>query len=282
MQTEIRLSTLFLSAVAVLVMPQQAQAQSDDLTRAVVFTGEVAYRIDDTVQVRNPDGSMTSFDASAFGPTGPATGDPVSITYTYAANDPAFSNAACGGRYALTTVAAAGGCSVGTTVRIDGGATLLGGLGFGSTGGDNPPFISGMFLRVDPVTGATSIDLPTGEYRLGYAAVPNYQYDSASRTLTGVGDPCVSAFSCYEDVLTGTLDRFSLPLAITGDYGKIRPGFDVGYRAGTAGFLDVLGSFSFSGGSSGGGSTPVPEPGSSLLFALGLGALVARRKRKIA
>ena len=113
-----------------------------------------------------------------------------------------------------------------------------------------------------------------------WVGVNPYYYDSATGTLSGpTNNICIDVFNCPIGTITGTATSMVFgAIPIVGDFGKVRPGYGVGYLAGSAGTFSLTGGFT--GNTSGGGNpTPVPEPGLVGLFAFGAAGLVWRRRR---
>lgn len=256
------------SALAAIIEPATAFNPAQ-----LTFTGKVAYQIDDSVVLRNPDGSTVTVDSSAFSERSLAEGRSVSIQFSFNRSDPSFSNPSCGGQFELATPQTSGPCNVVTTARILGGGPLQG-PSFSGALLNIPPSVSGLFLNLDPATNALSVEVPSGSYQLGFISLPNYQYSSFTELVSGPTFPCVNAFDCPDDIGFGTLDRFRVPLTVTGDLDRSQGGAEVGYNAGSAGFLDLIGGFTFDLSPT---PTPVPAPGMLLIFAGGVVAVGARR-----
>lgn len=265
--------TMATALVAAAAISTPAMAQTASLT----FTGTVSYVTGDTIDVRNPDGSTTSFDAADLPAYRFPAGSELAVTYSFDLGASAFSDSACGGRVQLT---ATGGGACDVLARVQ---TPFGQASYGGAGGDSPNFIRGLFVDYDAATGEVSAALPNSGYSVGYLGVNPYFYDSGTGTLSGpTGETCVDAFNCPQGTGIGTLTNMEFAIPIAGDFGDVRPGYDVGYNAGVAGFLRLVGGFlSNGGGTSGGGATPVPEPGMLLLFGAGAGAVFARRRKAL-
>ena len=248
--------------------PASAQQYVD-----LVFTGTVTYDTEDPIAVRNPDGSTTAIDPASIPEYLFPEGSELTITYSFDANSQAFQNPACGGKGTLSAGGAADftECSVHTRVTTPFGAT-----GFGGVGGDSSPFIRGLGVEQDPETGAFSVSAPTDSYSFGFVGVNPYFWDSATQTLSGpTGERCFDAFNCYGGIGMGTTSAISFLIPIAGDFGLVQPGYDVGYLAGNAQTLSIVGGFSPIGG------TPVPAPGMLLIFGAAAGGLAARRRLRV-
>ena len=248
------------------------------------FTGKVEYVRGDNISLSNPDGSTTTLSSATLPDYLIAPGTEVSTTFRFDSNAPAFTNSACGGRVSLNLAGPGlGSCSVAATV-----STPFGNAGLGGTGGDAAGSIIGLDVLRNPATGALAVDIPSGTYSFKYVGVNPYYYDSSTGTLSGpTANRCVNAFDCPNGSGSGSGDRLSFAIPIAGDFGKVRPGFNVGYDAGSAGLFSIIGGFFFGGasggGSSSGGPVAVPEPGMALLFgAASLRLARARRRRRAA
>lgn len=268
-----RIHSVVVAAASALAVATPAVAQTTGWVD-YTFNGTVAItRADETV-VRNPDGSTVTFASEDIPAYRYSAGDRLSTTFRVDLNSATLSNPDCGGRFTLTTTG--GACTVYAQV-----STPFGNLSYGGATSDSPPLITGIDLVADPATGGWRLDLPTGTYSMRWVGVNPYYYDSATGTLSGpTGNICVDVFNCPTGVITGTATSMvfgSIPIA--GDFGKVRPGYNVGYLAGSAGTFALTGGFAGSTGGGGGDPTPVPEPGLVGLFALGAAGLVWRRRR---
>jgi hypothetical protein len=278
----VRTLSAFATLAIGLCLPGMAAAQTANYVD-LLFTGKVDYVRGDNISLRNPDGSTTTLSSAALPDYLIAPGTEVSTTFRFDANDPAFGNSACGGRVSLNLEGSGGACSVATTVQ-----TPFGNAGLGGLGGDAPGSIAGLDVLRNPATGALSVDLPSGSYSFKYVGVNPYYYDSSTGTLSGpTSNRCVNTFNCPAGTGSGSADQLSFAIPVAGDFGKVQPGFNVGYDAGSAGLFSIIGGFFFGGasggGSSSGGPVPVPEPSMLLLFGGASLALThARRPRKAA
>ncbi len=234
------------------------------------YSGVVRYEIDDKVALRNPDGSTTVFDRDAF-ETPIVPGRTVSLNYIFDGNDPVFSNPSCGNGGRVTGGGAASGpCSLSVRPQVTG---ALGGPVQGGVGGGDAPFLAGVGISKDPVTGAFSLSTPS-EYQIGFFDLPKYQYDSSSRSILGLERTCFDFQICPNDIATATDGRIRFDLLAHGDFNNSVVPFSEGYRAGRVGFLNILGGFSFS------ERDPTPVPAPSMLLLFGLGALTVFNRRR--
>ena len=263
-----------------LSLPSRAAAQTENFVD-LQFTGKVDYVRGNNISVRNPDGSTTTLNSATLPDYLIAPGTEVSTTFRFDANAPAFTDSACGGRVSLNLAGpGGGGCTVAASVT-----TPFGNAGLGGTGGDAPGSIAGLDVIRDPATGALSVDIPSGIYSFRYVGVNPYYYDSSTGTVSGpTVNRCVNAFDCPTGSGSGSASQLSFAIPIAGDFGKVRPGFDVGYDAGSAGLFSIIGSFFFGGasggGSSSGGPVSVPEPSMLILFGGASLALARVRRRR--
>lgn len=264
---------------ASLTVPALAHAQAANFVD-LRFTGRVEYVRGDNISLSNPDGSTTTLSSASLPNYLIPPGTEASTTFRFDANDPAFADSACRGRVSLTLQGAGGGCSVAATVQ-----TPFGNAGLGGTGGDAQGSIVGLFVQRDPATGALSVDIPSGSYNFKYVGVNPYYYDSSTRTISSpTSNRCVDNFNCPAGTGSGSATALSFNIPVAGDFGKVRPGFDVGYDAGSAGLFSIIGGFFFGGasggGSSSGGPVSVPEPSMLLLFGGASLALTRTRRRR--
>lgn len=269
-----RLSAISAAALALTSFAAPALAQVDSDFVTFTFTGTVAKSVDDSITLRNPDNSTTTLTGDQIPGYRYDVGDKMVTTFTFAANQPAFADSRCGGRYTLGFANQnPGSCFVELSKVV----TPFGQVGLGGSGGDAWQSITGLELYRNEATGAYSVDMPTGSYSMRYVGVNPYYYDSATGELKPPNNNiCVNTFNCPDGVITGTATGWTTNVAVAGDFGKVQPGYNVGYLAGNFGGFSVSGLFDF-----GGGSDPVdvPEPSSLLLFS-GAAALIARRQRR--
>jgi hypothetical protein len=242
----------------------------------LTFTGTVTQSLNDAITVRNPDGSTVNFAGDQIPDYRYRVGDALTTTFRFDASQPSFANPACSGGVALTFApdsAGPGSCRA-EVAQI---TTPFGQAGFGGTGGDAPTFLNGLRVLRDADTGRFSVAAPNGSYNFGYLGVNPLQYDSRTQMLSGpTSFPCVNTFDCLGSIANGTLTSMFFPVDIAGDFGRVRPGFNVGYLAGRAGGVTVTGGFSFSGQD----PVDVPEPGMLGLFGIGVAAIALRRRRR--
>lgn len=276
-----RIFAAFAGLAIGLLPPALVSAQTANYVD-LVFKGKVEYVRGDNISLRNPDGSTTTLSSATLPDYLIAPGTEVSTTFRFDSNAPAFTNSACGGRVSLNLEGAGGlgSCTVAATVK-----TPFGNAGLGGTGGDAVGSIIGLDVLRNPTTGALAVDTPSGSYSFKYVGVNPYYYDSSTGTLRGpTANTCVNTFDCPAGSGVGNASQLSFAIPIAGDFGKVRPGFNVGYDAGSAGLFSIIGGFFF-GGTSGGGSssgdpTAVPEPGMIMLFGGASLALARARRRR--
>ncbi len=261
------------ATLAVLVLavttPALAQApQSRPLT--VTFSGVVTSDVSDSISIRQPDGSFTPY-RGAVPEYAYRRGDAVSISFTtnvptstYYANNPQVPRASDGIYRFVVSSPFGNGNGFGVTRNFDvSGPLAPSGFGYG---------ISGITLVYDSNTESYSIEFPRGSYGVGPLTGPAYRYDAGTGSLITTPDNCFFA-GCEGDA------------NLIGDATSVRINSPVGSATepGRAGFFDLL----FNGSwnlpvNTGGGPTPVPEPGSMLLFAAGTAWLVQRARKKTA
>ena len=278
-----------LGSVALATSATPALADTPDGYVDLTFTGTVTRSIDETINVRNPDGSTVTLSGDNVPAYVYRVGDSMSTTIRFATNDwhgnSMLDNPACGGNFSLAFGTGGGGtgCSLeAVTIETPFGYAQLGGIG-----GDSRSSITGLNLSLKD--GQWDLSAPDGSYSFQYVGVNPIYYDSATGTLSGADyNPCVNAYNCMAGIIQGTLNTLSFFVPIAGDYGKTTQ--LVGYDAGSAGKVLVTGSYSFSssggqtssGGGSSGGPTEVPEPSMLALFGVGAAAVMLRRRRRIA
>ena len=275
----VRILAAFAGLAFSLSLPVTASAQTANYVD-LVFKGKVDYVRGDNISLRNPDGSTTTLSSASLPDYLIAPGTEVSTSFRFDSNDPAFGNSACGGRVSLNFQGVGGACSVATTVQ-----TPFGNAGFGGTGGDAQGSIVGLFVQRDPATGALAVDIPNGAYNFQYVGVNPYYYDSSTGTVSGpTSNRCVNTFNCPAGIGSGSTDQLYFTIPVAGDFGKVQPGSNVGYDAGSAGLFSIIGGFFFGGasggGSSSGGPVSVPEPSMLLLFGGASLALTRARRRR--
>lgn len=272
-------NSLLAIAAASIVLSSSASAQDTSNIIEFDFSGVVEYVQDDEITLRGrsasgsfPGSPSVTIPASEIPEYLYEAGSTIHLSYRVNAPSELINNPACGGRFRLNgSQASVSNCELHTTLE-----SPFGRMSYGDYSHDQ---ISGLFLEIDPVTGALSLDIPDGEYEMRWLAVHPYSYDSTAQKLTGVQDrPCVSDFFCYDGKVFGTIDSVRIPIKASGDYGDVQPGYNVGYFAGYVRDLVIRGAYSFGGS---GGATQVPEPATLPTIALGLLALGYIRKRKL-
>jgi hypothetical protein len=275
-QAIIRIAAFGLSALAITAtIAAPANAQTAPAFVDFTFSGTVIRSANNTILARNPDGSTTTLSGTQIPEYRYNPGDQLTTTFRFQTDQPAFSNASCGGRFNLGTAGQNAGNAC--AVELSSVNTPFGRVGFGGLGGDAFGSVGGLDLVRD-ASGNYSIDMPTGTYTMRYVGVNPYYYDSATGQLLPPNtNVCVDAFSCPTGVITGNATGWTADIPIAGDFGLVRPGLNVGYNAGSAGTFSLGGLFSF--GNSSGGPVDVPEPASLLFFGAGAAALAARRRR---
>jgi hypothetical protein len=269
---------LFLSAAALYASIGSSAIASAQTSPGFVdftFAGTVTRAANDTIIARNPDGSTTTLSGSQIPEYRYNVGDQLTTTFRFLTDQPAFSNASCGGRFTLGFAAQNAGRAC--NVELASVNTPFGRVGLGGSGGDANPNITGLDLIRD-AAGAYSIDMPTGTYSMRYVGVNPYYFDSdTGQLLAPNNNICVDAFNCPTGEIIGTPTGWTTNIPIAGDFGQVRPGLAVGYNAGSAGTFSVAGLFGFG---SLGTPTDVPEPSGLLLFGGAVAALAVRRKRR--
>lgn len=269
-----------IKSAAMLVMASlgsvaHAQNNFEDSYVDLTFKGTVEYVRGDNISLRNPGGSITTIAAANIPDYRFLAGSEQTVTFRFDSAAPAFSDPACGGRVSLrNSFGSPRECEVNTQV-----ISPFGNAGYGGQGGDDPGAIVGLDVVVDPQTGELRPDMPSGSYSFKNIAITPFSYDSASGTLPGLAPAgCINVFNCPDGVGRGTATSMSFELPAAGDYGKVQPGYNVGYYAGLVEILNLIGSFSVSPSNS--NPVSVPEPDIPLLFGAGvLGLMIARRKR---
>lgn len=276
-----------LGAVALATSATPALAETPEGFVDLTFTGTVTRSIDETINVRNPDGSTVTLSGDNVPAYVYRVGDSLSTTIRFSTTDwngnSMLDNAACGGNFSLAFATGGGGngCKL-EAVTI---GTPFGYAQMGGTGGDSFSSINGLNLSLKD--GQWDLSAPDGSYNFRHVGVNPVYYDSATGTMSGpTNNPCVNTYNCVAGIVEGTLNTLSFFIPIAGDYGKKTQG--VGYDAGSAGKLVITGNYSFSssggqssgGGSSSGGATDVPEPSMLALFGVGAAAVMLRRRRR--
>jgi PEP-CTERM motif len=270
--------TALAATILLAAMPLSAQSAPQARTIPVQFTGVVTNEISDTIKIRQPDGSLTTF-------TGPIPdypyqkGDTVTISFNTQLPTKAYYDAYAGqqsadGIYKIrvqgrnsSTVPFFGGVR---DVDISGPAQLSGQDGFG---------IRDFFLVFDSNADTYSLDFPTGEWTLGPVDFPTYSLDGASGQLTPRNSSCFGV-QC-ESTGTGFRGNSSsasvnfIPIVKDPGLGEFVGGF---FNLSFAGAWNLP---TFGNGSGGGDPVDVPEPASVLFFGAGAGLLGWRRRRAL-
>jgi hypothetical protein len=277
-----------IAGVVLAMAPARLQAQSAPISRTVqvTFTGVVSSTAADTLLVRQPDGSFTSF-AGALPELPYLRGDPVTISFNATLPTRAYYDS---GVY-QGQIAADGIYRISVANPFYSGGTTAGGIGT-STSADvsgpiNPalnfgqPTNTRMTIVYDYNTDTYSIE-GGGNFASGAYAGPGYIYDAA----TGSYLPCSGGVACNTSASQNPV-LSSIAAGAGNSATSIQSGnflvrsTDLFSGTGT-GFFSWLftGSWNLP---QFGGATAVPEPGMLGLFGGGLAVLVwRRRKRKAA
>ncbi len=267
----------FMSAIFTCGTAQASNFGGEGTVVSFDFTGTVQYRIADQVTVTNPDGStitvprdtLTPLDAYDGVPSLLQPGAEVNLNFISFAN--AINDPACGGRLRIGTT---GACAAPTITSAPALNQFRPQTSTSTSSGGEGPIaagLDGLYIVRDPDSGEYQLELPNGEYIFGNASVPDYQYDSFTQMLTGSMVPCIVASPCNDlETGIGTANLLSFPLGIIGDFDSSIGPNGAGYDAGSAGFLDIIGSFSLPVNS----PTQVPAPSGMLIFALGILAIL--------
>lgn len=230
----------------------------------VTFTGTVTNDVSDTIMIRQPNGTSTPYQ----GPV-PAydyrRGDQVTISFltdvptsAYYAANPSVPRAA-DGIYRFNVRSAQGGnFGFGVTREFDVSGPVAPANSFG---------LGGITLVYDTNDESYSLEFPNGTWAAGDLEAPGYRYDAGTGALLSSRTSCFDV-NCARLNGSATGATLSVPIA-------------------SSSTPDRLGSFLlFLSGSwnlpvrDPGQPTPVPEPGSMLLFAGGAAWLVRRAKRR--
>lgn len=278
-------------AASLLVSAGTAQAQvfavAPGINRVrLTFTGVVTNDVTDTIMIRQPlSGGLVPY-------TGPKPDYPYkkgdALTISFTADVPNRNYGGPAGQYNGQT-------AVGGIYKFDLRPSFNGGAsGFGAVDGVNVsagpirgstnasgPFMAGLSLIYDANADSYSLDIAQNGWAVGNYQAPFYQYDQATNSLSVRGG-CATVLQ---------LDCSLNSRSFTGDATSANYG---GPNIGDAGIpivipntdttIGYLSSLLFSGswnlpikGSS--GSTDVPEPGLTLLFASGVAAMIRRRRK---
>lgn len=272
-------------AIALLASaPMTAQAQTAPISRTVqvTFTGVVSSTAADTMLVRQPDGSMTTFQGS-LPPLPYAQGDPVTLSFNATLPTKAFYDSgayrgqvAADGIYRITLA----------DPYYTGGGTIFNGIGNSTaadiTGPINPtmnfgqPTNTRMTIVYDYNNDSYSIE-GGGNFFSGAYTSPGYIYDAATKSYLA----CSNEMTCKG---TPDLDPIQTTLFASGantiQSGNIR----VTSNDPTSGTGTGIFSWLFSGSwnlpqFNPGGVVQVPEPGMLGMFGMASLALVWRRRR---
>jgi PEP-CTERM motif len=283
-----------ISCVLVAMSTTQALAQTAPVSRTipVIFSGVVTNDVTNEIKIRQPDGSFAPFAGPV--PDYPyKVGDEVKISFNAVVPTQAFY--APGGPY-RGQVAADG------LYRINVGGQTGSGSGFfpgpGGVGAITSPNVSGpitpnantlatsvrMTIVYDSNADSYSLEFPNGSWSMFNLNGPSYTYDQTSGALaaTSVACPGGVTFGCNENNPGGFAFNGTETTAVARNIPIFTP-----VTPTPTSFIAGLFNLNFGGkwnlptfGS--GGATQVPEPGMMLLFAGGVGALVARRRKKAA
>ncbi len=251
-------------AVALLAVPAFAQLPASR-TFDVKFTGVVTNDVSDTIMIRQPDGSSARYQ-------GPVpqyeyrTGDQVTIGFTTTVPTSAYYNAAntpvpADGLYRIAVNGPIGNPNAfGVARNFDVSGSLRPAPDFG---------VGGITIVYDLLADTYSLEFPTGQWTAGYLSGPSYTYDAATGSLLPSSRNCFTSACEDGSLLRGTDTSATLTTQV-----------------GSANEPSATGSFKQ--GVDGTWSlptyrpTPVPEPGTMLLFGGGVAALMLRRRRAAA
>lgn len=264
------LAGLGMAAASMVAAP--AMAQSGPGYVDFTFRGTVEIKRDDSITLRNPDGSSTTIPSSEIPAYRFNQGDTLDTTFRVFTDNLSTANSACGGRFTLTFQG--GPCTA--SARI---ITPFGEVGWN---GDSGPRVSGLDVVRDPQSGEYRLDMPTGSYSMGFVGINPYHYNSGTGDLSSpTSTACVSnPYACGSNFTGNANGIYFGAIPVVGNFGQNPQGQNYGYNAGSAGIFSIVGNFLTGGG---GNPTQVPEPGIALLFAGGAMALwMRRRKHKMA
>lgn len=252
----------------------------------VVFTGVVTSEIGETIKIRQPDGSLSTY-------TGPVPnfpyrkGDEVTVGFTTRVPTAAFYQARPGLRnesdiYSFNITGPNNGDPgiFGFARGLDVSGAINPTQNFGQSLGTN-----GLRIIYDFNTDQYSLDLGDNGWSAGLFDGPGLSYDPATATLSAVNS------SCFGSQQSGCNREGRGGLRIGSDNLNSIGGSDIPIwtpvrLVGGGPFSQIAGIFSLSFGGSwnlpsfGGGPVDVPEPSMMLLFGAGAGAVVWRRRRK--
>ena len=275
-------------SISLVAMPLAAQTGPQQRTISIQFTGVVTNEISDTIKVRQPDGSFSTF-------TGPVPdypykkGDSVTIGYNTIVPTKAYYDEAYRGQ-----IAADGIYRIQVIGTNNGSLTTFGqARNFDVSGpispvpsNGQPLGLGGMIIVYDSNKDSYSLELPGGAWSASKFDAPGYNYDPATGRLTP------SQTSCLDGTGGSCVRTGDGGFALTGDQRSVSANNIPIYN--TAGALPEnagrTGGFSllFAGiwnlpffGSGGGDPVDVPEPASVLFFGAGAGLLGWRRRRAL-
>jgi hypothetical protein len=267
---------LLIGAFALLSLPASAWAQAPQTRPLTVsFTGVVTDDINNTIMIRQPDGTMARY-------AGPVPdyvyrrGDQVSVSFTTTVPTGAYYQAnnvplAADGIYRFRVTGPIGSPrdQFGVASNPDVSGPLSPATDFG---------IGGLTIVYDATADSYSLELPTGSWGNGYYRGPSYTYDPVSGALTPVPRNCFTALCEDGALVRGTATTATVTTAI----GLSTEPSNIGFFTWVIDGMFNLPLFQSGGtGGGGGGPTPVPEPGTMLLFAAGAGWIALRQRRAV-
>jgi hypothetical protein len=264
-----------------LSVPVGAQSAPISRTIPVTFSGVVSSTAADTILVRQPDGSFSTF-------TGPlptlayAKGDPVTISFNATVPTRAFYDSgtyrgqiAADGIYRISLVSpfysgGGGPGGIGNTTAADVSGPINPASNFGQ------PTNTRMTIVYDYNTDSYSIE-GGGNFASGAYAGPGYLYDAATDSYVACsgGFACAGAGTNPDPVLSTLRGGADGATVSTGNFTISSTNPSSGLGTGVFNWL-FSGSWNLPQFS---GVTQVPEPGMLLLFG-GASAFVVRRRRK--
>jgi hypothetical protein len=273
-----------------------AQAQTAATSRIidVTFTGVVAGNVADTIQIRQPDGSVVPY-------TGPVPdfpylkGDAVTIGFKASVPTKAFYDTVYQGqkavdgiyRFRVSTPATPSYLPNNPRVLGDATVTDVSGPFTPSPNFGEPPFTS-MTIVYDSNADTYSME-GSGGFNAGSFFGAGYTYDPATGTLASCANQACgsivnnyNSFTLSGDASGSTISSSAIFIPNAADpindyrIGKFGISFSGGWN------LPQWAGGTTTGGTTGGtsgGSTPVPEPGMLLLFGAAAAALPLRRRK---
>ncbi len=268
-----------------LAMPAAVLSQSAPISRTipVTFSGVVSSTAADTILVRQPDGSLSTF-------TGPlpdlayAKGDPVTISFNATLPTKAFYDSglyqgqiAADGIYRITLASqpyigsSIGGIGVSTPADVSGPINPTDNFG--------QPTNTRMTIVYDYNADSYSIE-GGGNFASGAYSSPGYIYDAASGSYVACSNSQSCRVSAQIDPIISSIGAGAGNSATTVQSGNFRIiSTDPSSGTGT-GFFSWLFSGSWNLPQFTGGATQVPEPGTLLLFGIASAAVAGRRRKK--